>query len=104
MFHMNIASLGLHKHELEAALSMLDIEFNIVAITETKIIKDVSPTFDIKLPGYQPPFHTPTESSKGGALIYVKEGIDVKRRLDLELRMYESGNLETVFLEIPGVP
>ena len=35
---MNIASLGLHKDELEAALSMIDIEFNIIAITETKLI------------------------------------------------------------------
>ena len=33
-------------------------------------------------------------------MIYIKEGIDVKRRTDLESKMYESGKLETVFLEI----
>ena len=100
MFHINIASLGLHKDELEAALSLLDVKFDVVAITETKIMKNVSPIFDVNLQGYQPPYQTPTESFKGGALIYVKEGIDVKRRTDLELKMYESGKLETVFLEI----
>ena len=100
MFHINIASLGLHKDELEAALSMLDVDFDIIAITETKIIKNVDPIYDVNLQGYQPPYQTPTESFKGGALIYVKEGIDVKRRTDLESKMYESGKLETVFLEI----
>ena len=68
MFHMNIASLGLHKDELEAALSMLDVEFDIIAITETKIIKDVDPIYDVNLQGYQPPYLTPTESFKGGVI------------------------------------
>ena len=43
MFHMNIASLGLHKEELEAALALLEVDFDIIAITETKIIKDINP-------------------------------------------------------------
>ena len=30
MFHMNIASLGLHKEELEAALSLLEVDFDII--------------------------------------------------------------------------
>ena len=100
MFHMNIASLGLHKEELEAALSLLEVDFDIIAITETKIIKDINPIYDVKLKGYDEPYHIPTESFKGGAMIYVKEGIEVKRRPDLESKMYESGKLETVFLEI----
>lgn len=72
---MNIASLGMHKDELEAALSLLDVEFDIIAITETKIIKNIEPIYDIKLTGYDEPYHIPTESSKGGALTYVKHGI-----------------------------
>ena len=99
IFHMNIASLGLHKDELEAALSLLDIEFDIIAITETKIIKNVTPIFDINIPGYKP-YQTPTESPKGGVIIYVKNGIDVKRRTDLDSKMYEAGELESVFLEV----
>ena len=30
MFHMNIASLGLHKEELEAALSLLEVDFDVI--------------------------------------------------------------------------
>ena len=99
MFHMNIASLGLHKEELEAALSMLNVEFDFIAISETKIMKNTPPTYDINLSGYKP-YHTPTESFKGGALMYVKEGISVKQRKDLESKMYEPGKLESVFLEV----
>ena len=96
---MNIASLGLHKDELVAALSLLEVKFDIIALSETKIIKDIDPTYDITLPGYKE-YSTPTESSKGGVIIYIKEDINVKRRTDLELLMYEAGKLETVFIEI----
>ncbi|HAO14806.1 MAG TPA: hypothetical protein DDE71_04500, partial [Tenacibaculum sp.] len=99
MFHLNIASLGLHKDEMIAAISLTEVEFDIIAISETKIIKNQEPTFDITLPGYKE-YLTPTESSKGGVLIYIKDSIVVKRRKDLESKMYEAGNLESVFLEI----
>ena len=100
LFHINIASLGLHKEELIAAISLTNLEFDIIAISETKIMKNTTPTYDITLPGYKEPFHTPTESHKGGVLIYVKENLDVKRRNDLESKMYEAGMLESVFIEI----
>ena len=99
MFHMNIASLGLHKEELIAALSLLEVNFDIIALTETKIIKDIEPIYDVRLPGYKE-YLTPTETTKGGVIIYIKEEIDVKRRTDIELSMYEAGKMESVFLEI----
>ena len=99
MFHLNIASLGAHKDELTAAISLTNTEFDIIAISETKIIKGQTPTYDITLPGYKE-YSTPTESTKGGVIIYIKNAINVKRRTDLESKMYEPGNLESVFLEI----
>ena len=99
MFHMNIASLGLHKDELVAAISLTEIEFDVIAISETKIIKNQAPTYDIKLPGYEE-YGTPTESSKGGVILYIKNNIEVKPRKDLEAKMYEAGQLESVFVEI----
>ena len=51
------------------------------------------------IPGYNP-YQTPSESFKGGVIIYVKHGLEVKRRTDLESKMYESGKLESVFLVI----
>ena len=99
IFHLNIASLGLHKDELVGALSLLDVQFDIIAASETKILKNIKPTYDIKLPGYEE-YPVPTESSKGGVIIYVKDNIEHKRRFDLEAKMYEAGKLEGVFLEI----
>ena len=90
IFHLNIASLGLHKDELVGALSLLDVQFDIIAVSETKIIKNVIPNYDIKLPGYKE-YSVPTESSKGGVIIYVKDNIEHKRRFDLESKMYETG-------------
>ena len=58
MFHLNIASLGLHKDEMVAAISLTEVEFDIIAVSETKIIKNQEPTFDITLPGYKE-YYTP---------------------------------------------
>ena len=99
MFHLNIASLGLHKDELETSLSLLDHKFDVIAITETKIRSGIEPIFDLSLSGYNNPFLTPTERARGGALLYVKNNIDCKRRNDLEQLMYKSRKLESVFIE-----
>ena len=99
MFHLNLASLGRHKDELATALSLLEFQFDIIAITETKIKTGIEPIYDLSLPGYKY-YQTPTESDKGGVIIYVKENIDIKRREDLEGKMYKSRELESVFLEI----
>ncbi len=100
MFHLNIASLGLHKEELVTSLSLLNFEFDIIAITETKITADTAPIFDLSLSGYKPPYQKSTESEKGGALLYVKNNINCKRREDLEKIMYKSCELESVFIEV----
>ena len=99
MFHLNLASLGLHKEELETSLSLLDFKFDVIAITETKIRAGIEPIFDPSLNGYKL-FQTPTECGKGGALLYVKENIDCKRRKDLEKIMYKACELESVFVEV----
>ena len=100
MFHLNIASLGLHKDELVTSLSLLNIDFEIIAITETKVLTNTVPIFDPLLNGYQTPFQKPTESEKGGVILYVKNNINCKRREDLENIMYKSYELESVFIEV----
>ena len=37
LLHLNIASLSLHKEELENVLTMLNFKFDVIGITETKI-------------------------------------------------------------------
>ena len=48
--------------------------------------------------------HTPTESSNGGTLLYIKQGINYKLRKDLQI--YKSKELESTFIEVlePGMP
>ena len=101
IFHMNIASLSKHKDELEAALSLLDFQFDIIGITETKILKGVTPIKSQSLKGYNHE-STPTESGKGGALIYIKEPLVYDQRHDLDKLMYKPKELESVFVEIAG--
>ena len=60
-------SLGLHKEELVTSLALLDFEFDLIAVPETKINANVSPIHDLSLTGYKY-FHTPTESEKEGSL------------------------------------
>ena len=39
MFHTNIGSLSKHKDELEAVLSILNFDFDVIGLTETKLNK-----------------------------------------------------------------
>ena len=54
----------------------------------------------IEIDGYQSPVGMPTESSKGGVLIYSKVGINFYPREDLNNIMYKSKELESFFIEV----
>ena len=97
ILHLNIHSLDFHIEELRLALKLINLKFDFVCITESKIIKNVEPKSNINIEHYHSPVGTPTESSKGGVLIYVKEGIDFKPREDLNI--YKTKDLESYFLE-----
>ena len=97
ILHLNIHSLQFHIEELKIALQLINLKFDFICITESKIIKNCPPKIDIKIKGYQDPTGTPTEAEKGGVLIYIKEGIDFKPREDLNI--YRSKELESFFIE-----
>ena len=77
---------------------MLEFNFDIICLCESKIQKDCDPKIDINIDGYQSPVGSPTESTKGGVLIYVKNGINFKPRNDLII--FKSKELESFFIEI----
>ena len=52
IFHTNIGSLRKHKTELEGILHNLDLKFDVIGITETKLTKDHKHDFDIQMEGY----------------------------------------------------
>jgi len=97
ILHLNIASLQFHFEELKILLQMLDYEFDCIMITETKLKKNINPSICINIPNYHY-FHTPTEASKGGSLIYISNKLISKPRKDLEI--YQSRDVESTFSEI----
>ena len=94
-FHLNIASLLKNKEELETFLNMIDLQFNCIGITETKL-KTMNPISSIDIDGYNT-FSTPTDAVKGGVLLYIKKHFNVKTRPNLDKMMYKSKQLESVF-------
>ena len=97
LLHLNIASLVKHFDELNSLLHLISYEFSVIGITESKLKYDLLPTVPINLSGYVYE-HTPTETSFGGALIYISEKLIYKPRNDL--LMYKPQFLESVFVEI----
>ena len=53
--HLNIASLGPHKDGFEdkPMLSILDLNLDILGLTETRLIKDQLPIFKTSIGGYK---------------------------------------------------
>jgi hypothetical protein len=97
ILHLNIHSLEFHIEDLRTSLKMLDLDFDFICITETKIRKNIEPKTDITLTGYQAPVGMATDAQKGGVCIYIKDGIDWKPRE--ELNMHKSKELESYFIE-----
>ena len=71
--------------------------FDIIAVSETRISKKTSLTSNINLNNYS--FEaTPTESTAGGTMLYVSNRLSYKPRTDLN--MYKKNELESIFIEI----
>ena len=80
-------------------LSMLDFRFDVIGITETKLMKNKLPTIKITMEGYNS-YDTPTESEHGGVIMYVNKRLTSIPRKDLNLLLYKPGELESIFVEI----
>ena len=51
--HVNIASLDNHIDDLRLILSLLNYNFDVIGISEHKIMKDTFPANNIDIPGYK---------------------------------------------------
>ena len=95
MFHHNVCSLSKNFDQLNALLTELDIDFDFIGITKSRISKtNFSPT-NIALANYAIE-QTPTESNAGGALLYINRKQSYKIRKDLKL--YKSHKVSYLFL------
>ena len=95
--HLNISSLQYHFEELDDLLNTSNTKFNVVGITESRNKKGIAPLSNVNLQNHKIE-HTPTESEKGGSLLYISSDLNYKVRNDLQ--MYKSKELESVFIEI----
>ena len=87
----------MHIDDLKLILSLLNYKFDIIGISEHKILKEKSPSNDISIPGYEFIFE-PTETSFGGTGFYLKDNLDYILRKDLQFN--SPGNFESMFIEI----
>ena len=78
---------------------MLNYKFDIIGISETKIRFGIAPTYNINIKGYNT-LSTPSESEKGGLLIYIADHLNYKIRKDIESLVYKSNKIESVFIKI----
>ena len=97
-FHTNIASLNLHADDLRLILSRLNYKFDVIGITEHKIHKNTVPFNNISIPGYHEFIYEPTETSHGGAGLFLKDNLDYIVRNDLQLNV--GSKFEAIFIEI----
>ena len=94
---MNILSLPFHFDELYALLGELNRSPDIIAISESRLKFSTQSIVKINFGNYCVE-HTPTESSNGGTLLYIKNDISYELRNDLEI--YKPKELESIFIEI----
>ena len=97
LFHINACSLNKNFDDLQHLLSSTKKVFDIIAVSETRITKQVSLLNNLNLNHYSFEF-TPTEASAGGTLLYITNHLSYKCRNDLNI--YKKNELESTFIEI----
>ena len=97
LFHINACSLNKNFDDLQHLLSCTQKNFNIIAINETRVTKNISLLNNLNFNNYSFEF-TPTETSAGGILFYVANHLSYKCRNDLNI--YKKNELESTFIEI----
>ena len=97
LFHINACSLNKNFDDLQHLLSCTKTKFDIIAISETRITKQVSLSNNLNLNNYFFEF-TPTETSAGGTLLYIANHLSYKCRNDLNI--YKKMNWNLLLLKL----
>ena len=75
--HLHISSLSYHHLELYNLIADMKIKPKIIGISESRLQKSKQHIANISLPNFVYE-HTPTESSKGGTLLYLDKNLSYK--------------------------
>ena len=93
LMHLNIRSIPLHFTELLCYLDSLNIEFKLIALSETA--PNDTP-IDFKMPNYNCEIDVGPKRKGGGVSLYIHSALQYKLRRDLQL----CGDANSVFIEI----
>ena len=99
MMHINIASLQCHIDDLRTLLNLLDHQFDVIAISETRLNENTIPIVDVTLNGYDF-VDTRTKCIYGGTALYIKNGINYEIIKDFSKSDPEI--CESTFVELKG--
>ena len=78
-------------------MNSIKINFDVIAVTESRILKDKIGINNLKLQNYNMKF-CQTSSNTGGTVLYINEKHSYKPRADLSV--YKEKELESTFIEI----
>ena len=92
LFHISAFSLNKNFDDLEYLLESTNINHDIIAISETRTMKNLEITQNINLKNYNFEY-TPTESTAGGTMLYIANHLAYKPRHDLKI--YKTNELES---------
>ena len=84
LFRINACSLNKNFDDLQHLLNCTKKKIHIIAISESRITKQVSLLYNLNLNSYSFEF-TPTETSAGGTLLYIANHLSYKCRNDLNI-------------------
>ena len=97
LFDINACSLKKNFDDLQLLLSCTKTKFDIIAISETRITRQVSLLNNLNLNNYSFEF-TPNETSAGGTLLYIANHLSYKCRNDLNI--YKKMNWNLLILKL----
>ena len=99
LFHINVCSPNKNFDDLQHLLSCTKAKFDIIALSETRITKQVSLSNNLNLDNYSFEF-TPIEASAGGTLLYIANHLSYKCHNDLNIHKKMNWNLLLLKLSI----
>ena len=82
MFHINARSLNKNFEDLKYLSKSSNINYNSIAISDTRTMKNLAITQSINLKNYNFEY-TPTKSTAGGTMLYRANHLAYKPRHDL---------------------
>ena len=94
-FHLNSSSLSKNIDDFDHLIQSIETDFDIIAVSESRITKNKLPPIDISIPNCSYKF-CPIVAN--GTLIYIRNHLSCKNRNDLKI--YKSFELDSTFIEI----